>query len=376
MRCGQFAGRIDDLHPHRDERTVAHRGQELAALRWTALALQDPAEVGVEGHDEDLLGRLGPVFAPIPGRHADLLPVGGPVACTVVACRVHERLAEHRPAAVALLPRPRKPAHRHRKGPGGEIVDPDPGKNEEPAVRDRKMQSPVALRPAPSEPRIAGRQRPCRRFEQQAAKAAPFAVENEPAQVRSERTGAAKPVVSVNQFVPLGDLSRLRRQMQRQRLQIGQAAGDLRPRVGPFGVLDRPARPRCGVALRRQAQDPAFLQALEHAQAGRDPVVALRSGPVQVLADRLGQLVAAQGREQGHGLLDIGNLAPRQAAAEKRGGLEVLDSRIHRSGSPCETDMVESVMPCEGARVNCLFAIPAKIVERVSNQRFGTTGKI
>ena len=62
---------------------------------------------------------------------------------------------------------------------------------------------------------------PCRRFEQQAAKAAPFAVENEPAQVRSERTGAAKPVVSVNQFVPLGDLSRLRRQMQRQRLQIG-----------------------------------------------------------------------------------------------------------------------------------------------------------
>ncbi len=129
MRCGQFAGRIDDLHPHRDERTVAHRGQELAALRWTALALQDPAEVGnpVEGHDEDLLGRLGPVFAPIPGRHADLLPVGGPVACTVVACRVHERLAEHRPAAVALLPRPRKPAHRHRKGPGGEIVDPDPG---------------------------------------------------------------------------------------------------------------------------------------------------------------------------------------------------------------------------------------------------------
>ena len=104
--------------------------------------------------------------------------------------------------------------HLDRKGLGGEIVDPNPRQNYEPAVRDRKIQPPVAVRLAPSDPRIAGGQRLRRRLEQQAAEAASFAVENEPAQVRAERTGAAEPVVPVNQFIPLGDLPRLRRQVQ------------------------------------------------------------------------------------------------------------------------------------------------------------------
>ena len=125
-------------------------------------------------------------------------------------------------------------------------------------------------------------------------------------------------------------------------------------------MLDRPTRPRCGVPLRRQGQDPALLQVFQHAQAGRDPVVALRGGPVQVLADRLGQLVAAESREQGHGFLNIGDLPPRQAAPKERGGREALDPRIHRSGSPREKDMSERVMPCGRWRVNHLTAIPPK----------------
>ena len=348
MRCGQLAGRIDDLHPHRDERIVAHRARGLRPLRRTAFALQNRAEVGIEGHDEDLLRRLGPASAPMTGRHADLLPVGGPVTCAVVARRIHEGLAENRSAPVPLLPHVRKLAHRHRKSPGGEIVDPDPRQDQEAAVRDRKMQPPVAVRSAPSDPRIASGQRPRRRLEQQAAEAAPFAIENEPAQVRSERTGAAEPVVPVNQFVPLRDLRRLRRQVQRQRLQPGQAAGDLRIRLRPFSVLDCPARPRCGVPLRWQGQNPALLQTLQHAQAGRHPVVALRGGPSQVLADRLGQLVAAESREQGHGLLDIGDLPPRQAAAEERGRCEALDTRIHRCGS---TERNGRVRECHAMRM-------------------------
>ena len=107
----------------------SHRERRrLSPLRWTAPALQDPTEVGIEGHDENLLRRLAPASAPVPGRHADLLPVGGPVARTVVASRIHERLAEHRSARVPLLPLIGKPTHRHRKGLGGEIVDPDPGR--------------------------------------------------------------------------------------------------------------------------------------------------------------------------------------------------------------------------------------------------------
>ena len=159
-----------------------------------------------------------------------------------MARRIHEGLAEHRPASVPLFPRVRKLSHRHRKGSGGEVVDPDPRQDQEAAVGDRKMQPLAAVRLAPSDPRIAGGQRPGRRLEQQAAEAAPFAVDNEPAQVRSERAGTAEPVMPVNQLVPLGDLRRLRRQVQRKRLQLGQAAGDLWPRVRPFGVLDCPER--------------------------------------------------------------------------------------------------------------------------------------
>ena len=211
--------------------------------------------VGSRDRDEDLLRRLGPASAPMTGRHADLLPVGGPVLRRRGASDL--RRSRREPAGTV-----RKPAHRHRKGREARLSD--PRQDQEAAVRDRTL---VAVRPGPSDPRIASGQRPRRRLEKQAAEAAPFAVENLPAQVRSERTGTAEPVVPVNQFVPLGDLRRLRRQVQRQRLQPGQAAGDLRIRLRPFGVLDCPARPRCSVPLRRQGQDPALLQALQHAQA-------------------------------------------------------------------------------------------------------------
>ena len=80
---------------------------------------------------------------------------------------------------------------------------------------------------------------------------------------------------------------------------------------------------------------PAPLEPLQQAEGGRDPVAAGGRAPVQVLADRLRQLLAAQRRERRHRLLDVSDLAAREAPAEEGGGLEILDARIH--GSPQET---------------------------------------
>ena len=206
-------------------------------------------------------------------------------------------------AAAATRP---QAAHRHRKGPGGEIVNP-------------KFET--ARAPVHPALRIASGQRPRRRLEKQAAEAAPSRSRTN--QRRCGPNGRGQPpVVPVNQFVPLGDLAGSRRQVQGQRYSRARPQAIVRIRK-PFGVLDCPARPRCSVPLRRQGQDPALLQALQHAQAGRHPVVAFRCG-ISRLADRLGQLVAAESREQGHGLLNIGEIL-RQAAAE-----EPMRGWIHR----------------------------------------------
>ena len=91
----------------------------------------------------------------------------------------------------------------------------------------------------------------------------------------------------------------------------------------------RGRRLRRRVALLRKGQDPAFLKVFEKPQAGSNPVLAFRRGPVQVLADGLRQFLAAVVREQFYRFLDVGDLAPCETPAMKGGGLEGSDSRVH-----------------------------------------------
>ena len=372
---GELPGRIDDLHPHRDVRVVARWRRGLAARRRPALTLQHRAEAGVERKDKDLLRRLGPASASAPGRHADHGPVGGSVASPVETGRIHERLAQDRSASMALLPLLRKLTRCHGKGFGGEIVHPDPREDQEPAVRHRQMQPAVTVLLAPSDPRVAGGQRLRRRLEQQAAETSALPVQNKPAQVRAERARTAEAVVPVDQLVPVGDVPLLHHWLERQRLQFGQGAIDLRPGVGAPGVSDRRAGTGGRVPFLRQGQDPASLQTLQHAHAGRDPVTALRGGPVQVLADRLGEFVAAQGRAQRHRLLDVGDLAPGQATPAKCGGLESLDPRIHRPRSPL-TVLPERKVPRAVRFVNPDSSAAPRAMEPAWNQRVGSHDKI
>ena len=51
--------------------------------------------------------------------------------------------------------------------------------------------------------------------------------------------------------------------------------------------------------------------------------------PVEVLADRLRQFLAAQGREGGDHLLDLGDLPTGEAPTEEGGRLELFDQGVH-----------------------------------------------
>ena len=111
--------------------------------------------------------------------------------------------------------------------------------------------------------------------------------------------------------------------LQAERLQVPQAGLDLRLGIAAPGRVHRPARSRAHVldALERQLEDAGPLEPFEQAERGPDPVGPARCMPAQLLADRLRQFLAAQGREHGDRLLDVGELLAREAPAEERGGL-------------------------------------------------------
>ena len=340
MRVGQRGGRVDDPQPRPGQRVVAarrgrpvHRGRR--GRRTPRASPERVAEPPVEGHGVDLLRRLPALPRPAAGGLADAGPVGRAVAGAVVARGVDEGLHQHRSAAVALLPLPRQALRRHPQRARGQVVHPHPREDQEARVAQRQVQPPPALARVPADPFVPRRQLPRRRLEQQAAEPPPLPVEDEPPQARTERARAAQRVVAVHQLVPLRPLRAAVRRRERQRLELGQAARDLRLRVRGRRVLDRARRSRCRVALRRKRQHPLRLQVLQRPQAGGHPVHARRGAPVQVLAHRQRQLPPAQRREHPHRLLDVGDLAARQPPPVKRRLLQVSDAGIHRASPQC-----------------------------------------
>ena len=185
----------------------------------------------------------------------------------------------------------------------------------------------------PADPLIAASQRAARLAEQHTAQPAPVPVEQEVAQVRAQRLAVAEVVVPLDEFVPELGVLLLLDQLQAQRLQGPQAGRDQRLGSGARGRGHRLPRSRAHVlrVLGRQRQDGGLLELFQQAQGGRDPVAASGRAPVEVLADRLRQLLAAQGRKRGHRLLDIGDLPARESSAEEGSGLELLDAGVHDS---------------------------------------------
>ena len=156
--------------------------------------------------------------------------------------------------------------------------------------------------------------------------------------VRPKRATVAEVVVAVDEGVPQLPSVRVGGRLEAQRTQVGKVGAQRRSPVGGRGP-DGPGRhvPDLGLPLRRQRQDAMPLQCLQQLHARPDPVIALRRHPVEMLADGLRELVAAVVGKQRHGLLDVRNLPPGQAATGKRGRFQVGDSQC---GNDVEIDAI------------------------------------
>ena len=292
---------------------------------------QDRAEAFRERVDIHVLGAAPGVGAAL--GLADALPVGGAIASPAEALRVYERFEQHGSRAVALLPVRGQLPGRHRERLRRQAVHAHPGENQEPRLADHQVEMLLVRALGPADPGIAAGQRAAGLAEQQAAQPAPVPVEQVIAQVRAERLAVAEVVVALDEFIPEPRLRGLLDHLQAQRLQVPQAGFDHGLGIAAAGRGRRLARTRAHVLgpLGRQRQDAGLLELLQQLQGGLDAVAAGRRAPVEVLADRLPQFLAAQRREHGHGLLDFGDLPAREAPAEEGGGLEILDVRIHDS---------------------------------------------
>lgn len=94
------------------------------------------------------------------------------------------------------------------------------------------------------------------------------------------------------------------------------------------------------MSARLAPKDPCLRDAepfrlLQQVQASRDPALACERMPVEVSASCTRHLLAALGLETGRGLLEVGELAAREALPTKGGGVETDDGGSH--GCPQRT---------------------------------------
>ena len=330
---GQGAQRADQTLPEVHETRVGGRvrGRGPAALRAGLRALlQDLAAALRQRVQVHVLG-VAPGRGP-PLRAPGQPPVGGAVAGAGVALRIDEGLQQDRSPRVAPLPVDGQLPRRQRQRLRRQALHAHPGKQQEARLRDDELQMLLvgALRPA--HPSVAAGQRVRGLAEQQAARAAPPAVEHEVAQVRAPGLLVAEVVVALDELVPQPGLLR-RDQLQAQRQQVPQRLLEARAGRGAGGERDRLARTLALLLfpLRRQRQDGGLLQLLEHAQGRADPVAAGGRAPVQMLADRVGQFHAAQGGAGRHRRLNVGDLLAAEAPPEEGGGWQTADAGVHAS---------------------------------------------
>ena len=112
--------------------------------------------------------------------------------------------------------------------------------------------------------------------------------------------------------------SETQQQLQAQRGQVQQGSPHARLRVPAQDPRQRLAADRSRLALLRQIQDALSLERIEEALAGRHAVLAAGRPPAWMVANRLRQIPSARGPERRHGLLDVGDLAVREAPTGKR----------------------------------------------------------
>ena len=247
--------------------------------------------------------------------------------------RIDKRLHEDRPVAVQSLPVPRQLARRQPQHLRSQVADLHPGKQQVPAIADHQIQALAEGLPIPADPAVAAGQRLGREVKQQAAQRAAPPVQHVVAQMRSDRLAVAQRMVALHPVVPQLRLPRRGHRLQLQGLEGGQRLQDRCLRGGATVQLQRPLRPPTAAPLGRQLQDAAPLQLPQHAHGEAQAVGPAGCLPAQLHAHGMPELGAAEVGKELHGLLDGGDLAPRQALAAEGRGREIADARIHAAGA-------------------------------------------
>ena len=205
--AGQAAERVDQLPPGLHEGRIG--GDLHAGLRTGgttggpggARAQDLPAVLG-QRIEIDILGvPLGAALGLADGE-----PVGGAIAGAGETLRIDEGLDEDGLVAILLVPVGGQLADGQGQGVRGQMLDADPGQEQEARLRDDPMQLVSVLVGFPADPAVAAGQREGALLEQHRAERALLAVLEQVAQMGTDRLAVAQVVVAVDELLAQGDL--------------------------------------------------------------------------------------------------------------------------------------------------------------------------
>ena len=287
-------------------------------------------------------------------------PVGGAVAGAVEARGFAEGFEQHRPRAIAPLPVRRQLAGCQPQRVTRQVRDLHPRKQQEAWLADHEVEVLLVLPGRPADPLIAASQRAARLAEQHTAQAgaragrAGSSAGAGPAAGGSRGSGAGS-MNSFQSWVSSCCSTSCRHSGCRARRLVAISGWGAVRAVAATGCRG-PGRMFC-VCLGGSVRMAACSSCSSRPRAAANPVAASGRAPVEVLADRLRQLLAAQGRERGHRLLDIGDLPAREASAEEGSGLELLDAGVHDSHQGTCSWLPSQI---RGSHVKGVVAIPSR----------------
>ena len=300
----------------------------LLSVAWTGLSATEnvPAVRDQFAQQHGLPGLAGS-----PDGSTDPHPVGSEVACALEPRLLDIGLCQNDPVSVYSQPVVTELTGSHAQGHGSEILDPDPGEDQEPAVANGEMTKPASLIVRPADPAITTGQRFRAVLEHQTSQVSPGNIRDEIAQMRTERTLAAQIMITGHETVPQCGPMPPGHGLKRDGCAFADVGDDrwrricLRPPVFD-GLWNDPLHVQ---ALRWQGENIELLKPLEHPETCCPGQRALGTSPVEMFADGQGQLAAAVARQQLDSLLDGLDGFALETPPLKGGRRKGLDARVH-----------------------------------------------
>src|SRR5882762_3941119 len=169
-------------------------------------------------------------------------PVGGTVASSAEASRIHQGFQQQRTTSISGLPVVGHLPSAQRQDLAGQSLDSYPRQHQKPAIVDDGLQVTLPLLVVPADPGIPRPHLPGRRGPEQTSQL-PIAIANPVTQVRAERDAATQIVMALHLLAPQTAFRLAFDQGQFQRLALAGGAFDRRGFDTRAGYLCPPRTP-------------------------------------------------------------------------------------------------------------------------------------